>query len=138
MNDAREQAESAAVRIRAELLSTLRELDRRRRRAFDLKYQIDKHFTLVVALAGGVLAAAGMALAIALMRAKMRRENLFAERIRGLMRAWENPHRIPRFGPAPLMSAATARRIAAGLALTLATELARRSAQRLLPSNSSR
>ncbi len=39
MNAAREQADRAADRIRSELLATLGELDRRRRRAFDLKYQ---------------------------------------------------------------------------------------------------
>ena len=53
MNDAREQAERSADRIRAELLATLRELNRRRHRAFDLRYQLGKHFFLLAAIAGG-------------------------------------------------------------------------------------
>jgi hypothetical protein len=137
MNAAREQAERAADRIRSELLVTLQELDRRRHRAFDLKYQAEKHFTLVVVVAGCAAAAAGMAVAISLTRARTHRESLLGARLRELMRAWEAPHPAAR-SAAPGVSAAAARKLVTVLAVTLATQFARRSAQRLLPSTFSR
>jgi len=129
MNAAREQAERTADRVRAELLSTLQELDRRRHRALDLRYQIEKHFSLVVAIAAGAGLVAAGALLLAVMRARLRRENLIGERIRGFIRAWDNPERIANSDPV------AARRMAIALAVTLATQLAKRGAQRLLPSS---
>jgi hypothetical protein len=132
MNDARQQAERSADRIRAELFATLRELNRRRHRAFDLKYQLGKHFVLLAAIAGGGLLVAGVAVTVGLVRARLRRESRFAERVRGLMRAWENPENIARRASAPILSADTLRKVAATAALTLANELAQRGVKRLL------
>jgi len=134
MNDAREQAERSADRIRAELLATLLELNRRRHRAFDIRYQLGKHFALLTAIAGGALLVAGVAVAVGLVRARLRRTSLFAERVRGLLRAWENPKNIARPASAPILSAATLRKVAALAAVTLANELAQRGVKRLLRS----
>jgi len=79
MNAAREQADRAADRIRSELLATLGELDRRRRRAFDVKYQAKQHFTLVMAVAGCAVAAVGIGVALAIARARSRREGPFGD-----------------------------------------------------------
>ena len=134
MNDARQQAERSADRIRAELFATLRELNRRRHRALDLKYQLGKHFVLLAAIAGGGLLVAGVAVTVGLVRARLRRESRFAERVRGLMRAWKNPENIARRASAPILSADTFRKVAAIAALTLANELAQRGVKRLLRS----
>ena len=134
MNDARQQAERSADRIRAELFATLRELNRRRHRALDLKYQLGKHYVLLAAIAGGALLVAGVAVTVGLVRARLRRESRFAERVRGLMRAWKNPENIARRASAPILSADTFRKVAAIAALTLANELAQRGVKRLLRS----
>ena len=134
MNDTREQAGRSADRIRAELLATLRELNRRRHRAFDWRYQAGKHFALLVAIAGGAVLVAGVAVTVGLVRARLRRQSLFAERVRGLMRAWENPKNIARPSSRPILSADTLRKVAAMAAVTLANELAQRGVKRLLRS----
>jgi hypothetical protein len=138
MNAAREQADRAADRIRSELLATLRELDRRRRRAFDLKYQAEQHFTLVMAVAGCAVAAAGIGVAVAIARARVRRESSIGARLRELTRAWEASEPLGDSGFLPGVSAAAARKLATVLAVTFAGQLARWSAQRLLPSGFSR
>jgi len=138
MNGAREQADRAADRIRSELLTTLRELDRRRRRAFDLKYQAGQHFTLVMAVAGCAVAAAGIGVALAIARARSRRESSFGARLRELTQAWEAPELLEDSGSLPVVSAAAARKLATVVAVTFAAQLARWSAQRLLPSGLSR
>ncbi len=138
MTDTREQAEGGADRIRAEWLSTLQELARRRHREFDVRYLVEKHFTLVAAIAAGAIVAAGIAITVAVVRARARRENLFAERVRGFTRAWENPHRLARSGSARPMAAVIARKLAVAAAVALATELTKRNAHRLLATNGSR
>lgn len=133
MNAAREQAERAADRIRSELVATMQELDRRRHRAMDLRYQLEKHFSVVVGIAAGAGLLAAGALLFAVMRA--RRENLLGERVRGLIRAWHNPQRIANSGP-ETSPATAAREVAMALAMTLATQFAKRGVVRLLPWNS--
>jgi len=138
MNEAREQADRAADRIRSELLATLHEFDRRRHRAFDLKYQAEKHFTLVMAVAGCAVVAAGIGLALAVARARSRRESSFGARLRELTRAGKAPEPLAYSGALPVVSAAAARKLATVVAVTFAAQLARWSAQRLLPSGLSR
>ncbi len=132
MNEAREQADRAADRIRSELLATLHELDRRRHHAFE------KHFTLVMAVAGCAVVAAGIGLALAVARARSRRESSFGARLRELTRAWKAPEPLAYSGALPVVSAAAARKLATVVAVTFAAQLARWSAQRLLPSGLSR
>jgi hypothetical protein len=138
MNAAREQADRAADRIRSELLATLSELDRRRHHAFDLKYQAEKHFTLVIAVAGCAVLAAGIGVALSVARSRLRRESSFSTRLRELIRAWEAPEPLADSGPVPIVSAAAARKLATVVAVAFATQLARWSAQRLLPAGLSR
>jgi len=138
MNAAREQADRAADRIRSELLATLGQLDRRRRRAFDLKYQAEQHFTLVMAVAGCAVAAAGIGVALAIARARSRRESSFGARLRELTQAWKAPEPLEDSGSFPVVSAAAARKLATVVAVTFAAQLARWGAQRLLPSGLSR
>jgi hypothetical protein len=95
---------------------------------------VEKHFVLLAAIAGGALMVAGVALTVGLVRARLRRESLFAERVRGLMRAWENPEKIARSSSRPILSADTLRKVAAIAAVTLANELAQRGVKRLLRS----
>lgn len=136
MTSARDQSEKAADRIRSELMSTLRELDRRRHLALDLRYQARQHFTAIMLLAAGALVATGAGITLAILRARRRRASLFSERIAGLVRAWENPKRIAARAPARALPAEVARKLAIAFAAALAIQLTRRSARHLLPSDS--
>ncbi len=137
MNAAREQAERTADRVRAELLTTLRELDRRRHCALDVRYQVEKHFPLLAAAAAVTGVAAGVAVVFVVARSRGRRHNLFAQRVRGLMSAWEDPRRFADSEPVASMPTA-ARKLAMAIALTLAIQLTKRSIQRLLLANAGR
>jgi hypothetical protein len=132
MSAALEQTERAADRIRGELMSTLQELDRRRHLAFDLRYQTTRHRTAIALVAVGALAIAG-ALTAALIRARQRRKSLFSARIRGVVRAWENPDRIARDGKDQRLAPQVARKLAVALAAALATQLGKQSMRRILP-----
>ena len=133
MSTALEQTEKAADRIRGELMSTLQELDRRRHLAFDLRYQTTRHRTAIALVAVGALAIAGAGLTAALIRARQRRKSLLSERIRGLVRARENPDRIARDGNDQRLAPQVARKFAVALAAALATQLGKRSMRRILP-----
>lgn len=135
MNDAREQAERTADRVRAELISTLQELDRRRHRALDVRYQLEKHFSLVVAVAAGIGLLGAGTLVVAIARSRARRDTLMRDRVRGFMRVWDNPERIAN-AEGVANPASAARKLAMAVAVTLATQLAKRGVQHLLPSNS--
>ena len=134
MNAAREQAERTADRLRAELMSTLQELDRRRHRALDVRFQLQRHRPLVVSVAAGLVLLATGAVALGILRARARRENLLHHRVRGLMRAWDNPDRIASPDSDGTTPFGAARKVAMAVAVTLATQVAKRGVQRLLPS----
>lgn len=133
MSTALEQTGKAADRIRGELMSTLQELDRRRHLAFDLRYQTTRHRTAIALVAVGALAIAGAGLTAALIRARQRRKSLLSERIRGLVRAWENPDRIASDGQDRRLAPQVARKLVVALAAALATQLGKRSMRRILP-----
>jgi hypothetical protein len=96
MNEAREQAERAADRIRDELLVTLKELDRRRQAVTDIRYQLRQHRTAVLVTAGGLVVAVGGLVTLAVV--KRRRSQRFGAQVRyrweGLRRAWRHPERL--------------------------------------------
>jgi hypothetical protein len=90
-----QQTAVVADRARRELLATVRELDRRRRLALDLKY----HFSWVLIFAAASLVAVGATVAVTPTRWRNRKARTGRERLRGLVRAWNHPQRIAT--PAP-------------------------------------
>jgi len=88
------QVELAADRYRTELIATLQELDRRRSDVMDVKGQIDRHKTALYVVAGGVVLLASAAIAASIIRARNEKALMRRERVRGFIRAWENPQRV--------------------------------------------
>jgi hypothetical protein len=94
MNNGADRVEKTADRIRAELLTTLHELDRRRHLALNLRYQISKRRPLLIAVSASVMLAIGLGVTIGVVRSRARKNHLLQERILGVLRAWEHPQRI--------------------------------------------
>jgi hypothetical protein len=138
MNEAREQSEKEADRIRLEWLSTLRELDRRRHRALDFRYQVKRHFTLLAALAAGAVAVAAISVAVGVTRVRSRNQRLLAARINGLIRAWQNPEDIASPNSRHRLPQEIGRKLAVALAVAVGTRLAKRGANHFLPASSGR
>src|SRR5205823_2627506 len=89
-----DQTEKTADRIRTELLSTIAELDLRRRQATNVRYQVVSHLPLVIAGAALLTGVAGIAIFAGRVRAHSRRSIHFRDRVDAVMRAWEHPNRI--------------------------------------------
>ncbi|WPB78139.1 hypothetical protein KYC5002_03095 [Archangium violaceum] len=133
----REQVEKTADRLRDELLLTLEELDRRRERAMDVRYQVSKAVEKnrdVLIQAGGVavaLAVAGMG--YSWWRSRHREELLWKHRAQALRRAWEHPDRVASRAEERPVGIELGRKLVLIFVSTLASAMARRAVQSLLP-----
>lgn len=99
MSTPREMAGSAADRARDELVVTIKELDRRREAALDVRGQLLRHQTLVVTAATVAAIAVLGGVVYGVLHASRRRRRLPATRVRSLLRAWEHPERLARKRP---------------------------------------
>ncbi|HZH04779.1 MAG TPA: hypothetical protein VEY30_13415 [Myxococcaceae bacterium] len=133
MSEALVQTERAADRIRSELLSTLKELDRRRQRAFDPGHQLRAHWPALVAGAAGVLTLVAVAMTVGTVRDRSRRTALNRARFKSVLRAWEHPERVASSDKDRRLPTDMFRKVALTLAGALAHRLAQRSAKRLIP-----
>jgi hypothetical protein len=134
MSEQREQIERTADRIRDELRVTLRELDHRRHEATDLKLQLRRHAPLLVTAAAVFIAlAAGTAFLVA-MRIRNRAAHATKRRIAGLRRAWDYPELIASQAERRPFGVELARRLGMAAAVAAGSQLVRRGAARLLPS----
>jgi hypothetical protein len=133
MSAEREQTEKAADRIRDELFVTLRELDRRREEALDVRHQLVYHQREVewVAAGLGVLLVAGIAIAIGqrVYRKRHRRQQ-FA---RALVRVWKHPERLASRASEKPPPQEIARKVVTSAATTVAVHLAKRMMTRMMP-----
>ena len=127
------QITQTADRIRDGFLVTLRELDRRRQRAMDLRGLLRENRRVVLAAGAGVAALIVVVIATSVALSRSRASRLPNRRLRALRRAWENPDRIATRAqdlPRPvgvLLSLVKLAAIAAG------SQLIRRAVQRALP-----
>jgi hypothetical protein len=103
----REHLEHEADLVRARLLGTIGELDRRRHELLNLKLQLRRHAGDLVSVFGGLLVGAGTTAAVLVIRERRREQRLRKERLRAVARLWEHPERI------------AARRSAVGTALRM-------------------
>jgi hypothetical protein len=133
MSDRREQIESTADRIRDELLTTLKELDRRRHQATDVRRQVEEHLELFVLLGVGAVTLLGMGVGVAALRRRSRRRHPLHRRVEGMRRAWEHPERLASRADDKPMALELGRKVALAFAIAVATRLARRAAQNLVP-----
>lgn len=135
MNDTLPMREQAAERIRDELVLTLRELDRRRHAAVDLRHQVQTHRTLVLELGLGVLGVAALGVVLKAWGARRAHspEALRRKRLEGLRRAWEHPERLASPSEDRPLSEELARRILTLFILAVASRAAQGLAARVLP-----
>ncbi|WP_338863157.1 hypothetical protein [Myxococcus stipitatus] len=131
--DDRKQVEATADRIRDELLLTLEELDRRRGRMLDVRYQVRQHSGALVAAGAVALVLVGAGVGFAVYRSRHRAEVLRRKRRKALQRAWEHPDRLASKAEQRPVGVELGRKLILIFATTLATAVAKNSVQTLVP-----
>lgn len=136
----REQVEKTADRLRDELLLTLAELDRRRERAMDVKYQLrqllEHNRALLFKAGSAVLGLTVVGLGYSWWRARHREELLWEHRRRALRRAWEHPDRVASSAEERPLAIELGRKLVLIFGTALATALAKNAVQSLVPPTS--
>jgi hypothetical protein len=133
----REKVERTADRIRDELLLTIEELDRRRERAMDVKYQV-RHFLeqnrdMLGWVAGGAVALVGLSVGLSLWRSRHHEELMMRRRRVALRRAWEHPERLATGKKQQPFALEMGQRLVLIFGTALATSLAKSAVQSLMP-----
>jgi hypothetical protein len=131
--DDRAQVEHTADRIRDELLLTLEELDRRRDRALNMRYQISSHRDMLLMAGGAALMLVGVGMGVAIWRARHRQELLAKKRRRAVRRAWEHPERVASTTKQTPLAVELGRKLVLIFAGTLASSIAKSSVRTLVP-----
>ncbi|HZI07673.1 MAG TPA: hypothetical protein VEZ71_26890 [Archangium sp.] len=133
----REQVEKTADRLRDELLLTLEELDRRRERAMDVKYQVrqavEKNRDVLIQAGGAALALVVVGLGVSWWRARHREELLWKHRAQAVRRAWEHPDRVASRAEERPVGIQLGRKLVLIFVSTLASAMAKRAVQSLVP-----
>jgi len=88
------QIQKTADRLRDEFLVTLRELDRRRQRAMDVRGLMRENRRVLIAAAAGLGAVVVVIIGTSVALSRSRDSRLGERRVQSLVRAWENPDRI--------------------------------------------
>jgi len=130
--DPQDQAEKTADRLRDEFLVTLRELDRRRHRAMDVRTLMHDNRRVLLAAGAGLTALVVVIVAASVALSNSRRSRMGERRMRAARRAWENPDRIASravIGP-PVGILVTLLKVAA---VAAGAQLLRRTMKRALP-----
>jgi hypothetical protein len=127
------QVRDTADRLRDGFLLTIRELDRRREEAMDLKLQLTRHWPLAAGLVLGVgVLAAGFAVLV-VTRIHGRPHRLRVARRDAVLRAWRHPERMASRAKEPPFGTELARRVGMAFVMTLAVRTATGLAKRLAP-----
>ncbi|MCY1082479.1 hypothetical protein [Archangium lansingense] len=133
----REQVEKTADRLRDELLLTLEELDRRRERAMDVRYQvshaIEKNRDVLFQAGGVAVVLAVVGVGYSWWRSRHREELLWKHRAQAVRRAWEHPDRVASRADERPVGIELGRKLVLIFVSTLATALAKRAVQSLVP-----
>lgn len=129
----RKQVERTADRIRDELLLTLEELDRRRDRMLDVRYQARRHRDLLVGAAITAAVLTGVGLGMVMWRARHRQQILARRRMTAVRRAWRHPDRLASSAKQRPLPVELGRKLVVIFASALATRIAKNSAQSLVP-----
>jgi hypothetical protein len=126
------RVEASADRIRDGLLLTLKELDRRKDRALDLRGQLARRRSVVLKVGAGALITLILLAGAQIARSHRRRRRLPRERIRALYRLWRHPERLGSGPPAASLGQELGKRLIGLLATTLARQVAQRAAESLV------
>ncbi|ADO68752.1 hypothetical protein [Stigmatella aurantiaca] len=131
---AREQVEHTADRIRDELLLTLGELERRRERVMDVRYQASQHQGLLIGMGIAAVTLVGVGVGIGVWRARHRDQLLARKRRMALQRAWHHPDRLATRTEHSPLSVELGRKLVVIFGSALATAVAKNAVQGLVPS----
>ncbi|HYH95699.1 hypothetical protein [Hyalangium sp.] len=131
--DDREQVERTADRIRDELLLTLEELDRRRDRALDVRFQVSRHQDLIIAAAITAAVLTGIGVGVAMWRARHREQILTKQRLKAIRRAWAHPDRVASSAEQRPLPIELGRKLIMIFGTALASNIAKNSVQALVP-----
>ena len=130
------QVARTADRLRDGFLVTLRELDRRRQRAMDVRGLLRDNRRVVIAAGAGLAAVVVVIIGTSVALSRSRESRLGERRLRALRRAWENPDRLATRAadmPRPLGVLVGLVKV---LVLAAGTQLIRRGVKRALPAGS--
>jgi hypothetical protein len=133
MSDNKDQIESTADRIRDDLLTTLKELDRRRHQATDLHLQLEKHSDLLLMVGVGAVALIGVGLGVGAMKKRVRRKTAVKHRVQALARAWDHPERLATRAKDRPLPTELLRKVVSTFLITMATRYARQLAEAAMP-----
>jgi hypothetical protein len=129
-----EQTDRSADRIRGELIATLQELDRRRHRALNVRYQAASHLGGLAIAASALLLGVGI-LAVVLRRRREVPKRRLADFTHGFRRAWRHPDRIASRAKDRPLPSELFRRVTLAFTSALAGRVARETANRLVTSS---
>jgi hypothetical protein len=133
----REKVEKTADRLRDELLLTLEELDRRRERALDVRYQlrhaVEQNRDLLIKAGGVALGLLVVGVGYSWWRQRHREEILWKHRRQALRRAWEHPDRLASRAEERPIGFELGRKLVLIFATTLATAMAKSAVKTLVP-----
>lgn len=133
----REQVERTADRLRDELMLTIEELDRRRERVLDLKYQgkqlLDRNREFLLTVGGVTLGVVALGVGYSMWRAHHRREVVWSRRGKALRRAWKHPDQVASASAEKPLALELGRKLFFIFGTALATALARNAVQTLVP-----
>ena len=130
------QIQKTADRLRDEFLVTLRELDRRRQRAMDVRGLMRENRRVLIAAGAGLAAVVVVIIGTSVALSRSRESRLGERRVQSLVRAWENPDLLATRAkdlPRPLGLLFGLLKVAAVVA---GTQLLRRAMKRALPAGS--
>jgi hypothetical protein len=131
--NARAQVEKTADRIRDELMLTLEELDRRRDRMMNVRYQASQHRDLIMGAAIAALVVTGVGVGIAAWRASYRRHHLAQRRVKAVKRAWRHPDRLATRAEQRPFAVEMGKKLIMIFGTALASNIAKSSVQGLVP-----
>jgi hypothetical protein len=126
------QVVQTADRLRDGLLVTLRELDRRAHRAFDVRTLLRENRRVVIAAGAGLVAVVVVIIGARAAVSRSRDSRANARRLQGLRRAWDHPERLAPRSSVPRV-AGTMVSLLAIVGLAAGARLLRRTVQRALP-----
>lgn len=133
----REQVERTADRLRDELLLTLEELDRRRARAFDVKFQarqlLERNQDTLLKVGGTALAVLVVGTGLSWWSERRRSRVVWERRGRALARAWRHPDQVASASKQQPFFLEVGRKLVLIFGTALATALARNAVQTLVP-----
>lgn len=134
----REQVERTADRLRDELLLTLEELDRRRERAFDVKFQarqvLERNRETLLALGGTAVALAVVGLGYSWWHERRQSRVVWERRGEALRRAWTHPDQVASASKQRPFALELGRKLVLIFGTALATALAKNAVETLVPS----